>query len=127
MKHLAFIAVVHFEEGNYGVSFPDFAGCITAGKTLEEVIFEAGEVLQFHVDGMVQDKEQIPKPTSLDKIKKDYPDAETFFLVKVKVKEKCTRVNITIDEGLLRKLDKKLKEIKEDRSSFISNLISDVI
>lgn len=127
-KKLTYVAVIHKEKGSdYGVSFPDFPSCITAGKTLEEAIEEANDVLQFHVDGVVEDKESLPKSTALDKIRSENKDAETFFLVQVKVKERATRVNITIDEGLLRKLDKRLKEIKEDRSSFISHLISGAI
>ena len=32
-----YIAVVHKEPASdYGVSFPDFPGCITAGKTIDE-------------------------------------------------------------------------------------------
>ena len=127
-KKLTYVAVVYKEKGSdYGVSFPDFPSCITAGKTLEEAIEEANDVLQFHIDGMVEDKESLPKFTSLDEIKAEFKEAETFFLVQVKVKEKVARVNITIDEGLLRKLDKRLKAIKEDRSSFISDLISGAI
>ena len=31
-----YIAVVHKEpDSDYGVSFPDFPGCITAGKTID--------------------------------------------------------------------------------------------
>lgn len=127
-KKLTYVAVVYKEENSdYGVSFPDFKGCITAGITLEEALKEANEVLQFHVDGMLEDREELPKATSVDKIRGDNPDAISFFLVQVKVKEKAVRVNITIDEGLLRKLDKYTKEHKVDRSSFISNVISGAI
>ena len=34
---MEYIAYLHKDKGSdYGVSFPDFPGCITAGKTLEE-------------------------------------------------------------------------------------------
>jgi len=33
-----YIALIHKEENSdYGVSFPDFPGCISAGETLEQV------------------------------------------------------------------------------------------
>ncbi len=61
-----YIALLH-RNGNkgYGVSFPDFSGCVTAGKTIEEALREAAEVLALHVDGMREDGARIPKPRTI--------------------------------------------------------------
>ncbi len=49
-----YIAYLHKErKSNFGVSFPDFPGCVTGGKTLEEARRMAAEALSFHVEGMV--------------------------------------------------------------------------
>ena len=41
-----YIAYLHKDRNSdYGVSFPDFPGCITAGKTLEEAHRMAAEAL----------------------------------------------------------------------------------
>lgn len=62
-----YVALVHKEEGSdYGVSFLDFPGCVTGGDTPEEAHAMALEALQFHVDGMVEEKLEIPEPTSLN-------------------------------------------------------------
>jgi predicted RNase H-like HicB family nuclease len=37
------------EDSDYGVDFPDFPGCPTAGRTLEETRRMAQEALAFHV------------------------------------------------------------------------------
>ena len=41
-----YIALIHKEPGSdYGVSFPDFPGCVTAGRTLDEAKREAFDAL----------------------------------------------------------------------------------
>ena len=119
-----YIAVINKENGKqYGVIFPDFLGCVTVGKNLEEAKEMAQEALQFHVDGMLQDGEDLPKMKTLDEIKKKYKKAEIFLVVAVKIKTKATRINISIDEKLLRKLDKFLLNSNETRSSFFAKSI----
>jgi len=53
---------------DYGVDFPDFPGCITAGRSLEEARRMAAEALAFHVDGMREDAQPVPPPSSMDTI-----------------------------------------------------------
>ncbi|MGB8365566.1 MAG: type II toxin-antitoxin system HicB family antitoxin [Rhizomicrobium sp.] len=31
------IALIHEEDGAYGISFPDFPGCVSGGNSLDEV------------------------------------------------------------------------------------------
>ena len=45
---------------DYGVDFPDFPGCVAAGRTLEETRRMAAEALEFHVAGIEQDREALP-------------------------------------------------------------------
>lgn len=114
-----YIAVIKkAKSSDYGVIFPDFPSCITAGKTLEEAQNMAQEALQFHIDGMIEDKEEIPTPLSLDKIKAKYKSAKAFLIIPVATPSKVARINITIDEKFLRKLDKYLENHNGSRSSF---------
>jgi predicted RNase H-like HicB family nuclease len=56
------IALVHKDPGSdYGVSFPDFPGCVMAGGDLDAV--PAGEALAFHVEGLAQEGELLPEPS----------------------------------------------------------------
>ena len=75
-----YIAVLHEGEENIGVQFPDFPGCITVGKDLEDARKQAQEALQFHIEGMKEDGDPIPEPSSLDLVKanSDYTDADAF-------------------------------------------------
>ena len=121
-----YIAVIHKEkESDYGVLFPDFLGCISSGKTLEEAKNMASEALQFHIDGMLEDKEELPEALSLDAIKDKYSDAEAFLIISAKIPSIAKRINITIDEKLLRKLDKYLEDHGDNRSHFFAESIKE--
>ena len=57
------IALVHKEaEGDFGVSFPDLPGCVTAGSTLDQARELAEEALSLHIEGL--DTEGAPRPQS---------------------------------------------------------------
>jgi predicted RNase H-like HicB family nuclease len=56
-----YIAYLHKEkDSDYGVSFPNFPGCITAGRTLEEARRMAVEALALHIQGMIEDGLAVP-------------------------------------------------------------------
>ena len=119
-----YIAVIEKENTKqFGVIFPDFLGCVSVGKNLEEAEEMAQEALQMHIDGMLKDGEDLPRAKTLDEIKKKFKKSEIFMMVAVKIKTKATRINITIDEKLLRKLDKFLLNRNETRSSFFAKSI----
>jgi predicted RNase H-like HicB family nuclease len=66
------IAYLHKDrKSDFGVSFPDFPGCITAGRTLEEARCTAVETLSFHIAGMIEDDEKIPNPSTIDDVARD--------------------------------------------------------
>lgn len=52
------------EEGGYNVSFPDFPGCVTFGKTFEESKKNAKEVLELWLEELASEKQDIPRYTS---------------------------------------------------------------
>jgi predicted RNase H-like HicB family nuclease len=69
---MEYIAYLHKDsDSDFGVSFPDFPGCTTAGKTLEEARRLAPEALAFHIEGMREDGDAIPKPSTLDELAHD--------------------------------------------------------
>lgn len=42
------------------VAFPDFPGCVTVARTIEEAQIRAGEVIAFHVAAMIADGDLLP-------------------------------------------------------------------
>ena len=58
-----YVALIHKEPGSdYGVSFPDLPGCISAGATLEEAEAMAHEALALHIKGLRADGDALPEP-----------------------------------------------------------------
>jgi predicted RNase H-like HicB family nuclease len=69
---MEYIAYLHKKrKSDFGVSFPDFPGCVTAGKTLEEARCMAAKALALHIQGMAEDGETIPKPSTIDDVADD--------------------------------------------------------
>ncbi len=118
---MEYIAYLHKERNSdYGVSFPDFPGCITAGSTLEEARRMASEALAFHLQGMREDREEIPAPSTLDDLRGDSAmKGAVAFLVEVKEPEKTVRVNITARESQVAEIDRRARDVGLTRSSYL--------
>jgi predicted RNase H-like HicB family nuclease len=104
---MEYIAYLHKDrKSDYGVSFPDFPGCITAGKTLDEARRMAEEVLAFHIQGMIEDGDAVPEPSSLDHIAADAAKRGAIaFMVNVDAPDATVRINITARESQIEKID----------------------
>lgn len=99
-----YFAVVAKEDGSdFGVWFPDFPGCVSAGGSHAEALINAREALQFHLDGMIEDGEPISEPTPFESLSNDRN--LLLSLVPVRLPTKSKRINITIDEGLLARIE----------------------
>jgi predicted RNase H-like HicB family nuclease len=109
-------------DSDFGIDFPDFPGCITAGNTLEETRKMAAEALEFHIEGMLEEGLPIPPPSSLDAIITDPENADAIpFPVTVpNRKPKAVRVNVTFAEPDLKAIDEHAKRIGLTRSGFLA-------
>lgn len=118
-----YIGLIHKDaESDYGVSFPDFPGVITAGIDLDEARRMAEEALNFHVEGMIEDGEALPEPSSLEAIMQD-PDNRDGVAVLVALKNrsaKAVRLNITLPEDVLRAIDAYSQAHGLTRSGFLA-------
>lgn len=64
-----YIALIHKDaDSDYGVSFPDFPGCVSAGTTMDEALVMGREALDGHIRLMAEDGETIPEPSSMDAV-----------------------------------------------------------
>src|SRR3546814_805096 len=119
-----YIALLRKEgKSDYGVDFPDFPGCVTAGSTLEEARSMAAEALVGHVECMIEAGESIPEPSSLDDIMADPDnnrDGVAFLVPFAARKAKAVRVNITLPEDVLSAIDTYAETHGYTRSGFIT-------
>ncbi|HZZ60535.1 MAG TPA: type II toxin-antitoxin system HicB family antitoxin [Roseiarcus sp.] len=118
-----YIAIIHKEpESDYGVSFPDLPGCVTAGATLDEARDMAAEALALHLDGLAEDGEPAPEPSSLETVMGD-PDNRSGVAILVPAPPsaaKFVRVNVTIPEDVLAAIDAYAQEHGLTRSGFLA-------
>ena len=126
-----FIAIVHKDtKSDFGVSFPDFPGCITAGKNIDEAKDMAQEALALHIQGMLEDGDQLPSPSRLEEIMNDpdYASAIAYLVVSVPdAKPRTVRVNVTVPEMTLKQIDAAAKKQGMSRSSFLVHAAQNVI
>ena len=116
-----YIAIIHKDpSSDFGVSFPDFPGCITAGRTLEEAKDMAAEALNLCIEEMQAAGEAIPDPAALDEVMNnpDFQDG-VGFLVSIKEPGKTVRVNITLSAGELEEIDRLARARGMTRSAFL--------
>lgn len=118
-----YIGVVHKDQdSDYGVSFPDFPGCITAGSTIDEAKDMAHEALQFHIEGMIEDHCEIPAPSSLESVmaNRDFSDGVAYLVISVPDrKPRAVRINITVPDTVLQKIDEEARRRGVSRSAFL--------
>jgi predicted RNase H-like HicB family nuclease len=121
MRH--YIALIHKDpDSDFGVSFPDFPGCVSAGSTLEEAAAMGAEALAGHIGLMGDEGLPIPEPTPLDVLMQD-PDNRSGVPVLVPAPPpkaaRIQRVNITIPEDVLTAIDRYAEEHGFNRSGFL--------
>jgi predicted RNase H-like HicB family nuclease len=106
MRH--YIGLIHKDaDSDFGVSFPDLPGVVTAGTTLDQARELAEEALALHIEGLVDDGEVIPEPSTLEQVMSD-PDNRSGVAILVSVKSdqpKVVRVNVTLPEDVLEQID----------------------
>ena len=106
---------------DYGVDFPDFPGCVSAGETLDEARAAAVEALALHARGMEEDGEELPEPSSLEDVMRDGANHEAVaVLVPLATQARAVRINVTLAEDALRKIDAYAEEHALTRSAFLA-------
>lgn len=119
------VTLVHEEEGRFGASFPDLPGCTTVAGDLDTLVRKAADVASFHVEGMIEDGLDLPRLRSLSEVRAD-PDFLTdaagalILLLDVELPTRTVRVNISLDESILRRIDRAASEAGESRSGFLA-------
>ena len=117
-------------EHGYGVVFPDLPGCTSSGDTAEQAYEHAFEALALHIDGMVEEGSALPEPSPFNAplpfwIAKVPGKIERFVLVPVRLPGRALRISVTMDKGLLTRLDAMAATNGETRSGYIAQAVRD--
>ncbi len=115
-------------DDGYGVVFPDLPGCVSGGNTIQEAARNAAEALALHVEGMTEEGFAIPDPSPPDVPLPDWlanapGKIAAMVLVPVEMPGRTVRANITLDEGLLARLDAAAAAQGTSRSGYIAQAV----
>jgi len=120
------VALVHGQADAYGISFPDFPGCVAGGRTLDEVLRRGREALATHVTARLDAGMALPAIRDLDALRadrelaEDFSDAALVTAVDLDLPGKSVRVNVSLDETLLARIDRAAAAEGESRSRFLA-------
>jgi predicted RNase H-like HicB family nuclease len=121
-----FVGLVHKGKSGYGVSFPDFPGCVSAARSIEAVVEKGAEALRFHAEGMIEDGQAIPPPSSVEKLRanpefaEDFADAVVVLVPMLPPRARAVRLNVSLDEGLVSAIDSAAGKTGLTRSGYLA-------
>ena len=115
-------------DDGYGVVFPDLPGCVSSGHTIEQAYEHAFEALALHIEGMNEEGLPLPEPTPFNAPLPPWladvtGRIERAVLVPVKIPGRAIRISITMDKGLLGRLDAVAAASGDTRSGYIAEAV----
>ena len=106
-----YIALIHKEaDSDYGVSFPDLPGVITAGSNLDEA------------RKLAEDGEPVPEPSSLEEVMsvRENKDGVAVLIAAPDAEVKSVRINVTLPADVLEQIDQYAEREGFTRSGFLA-------
>ena len=61
---MRYAVIVEEGENSFGAYVPDLPGCAAVGETREEVLQLIQEAIEFHIEGLREDGQPVPEPSS---------------------------------------------------------------
>ncbi|MEO5341439.1 MAG: type II toxin-antitoxin system HicB family antitoxin [Magnetococcus sp. MYC-9] len=119
-----YVAVLYRGKEGFGVVFPDLPGCTSYGNTLHHAAMQAEVALEGHIGLMVKDGDVLPEPTSLDRIDEVMDELSEEdagrFLVRVEIPARWIRINASLSESLVARIDRAAQSLGMSRSGFLA-------
>lgn len=81
-----FLIIVEKAGRGFSAYSPDLPGCISTGKTREQTEANMNAAVKFHIEGMLEDGQAIPKPQS----------SAAYLLQEIPVQSKVKRRKIVV-------------------------------
>lgn len=119
---IEFVALAEKVRSGYTVFLPDFPGFGSAGATLALARKNVRKGLIAHIELMIEDRQSIPHPTSLDGVMKteDAKGCIPLIISIVAPSGKAQRINITMDSAILNAIDVAAHNQHKSRSALLS-------
>ncbi len=120
-----YFAFVHKNDDGLWCEFPDFESCYTQGDDLLDLIKNAADMLETYVESMVDNGEEVPEPSGMDKLQ-DMAKAcedEVAFLVPITayLPLPTARINITASGNKIEEITEFARKTGTTRSELMVN------
>src|SRR4029453_3158694 len=105
-----YIVLIDGKPGAYGVVVPDLPGCTSGGKTVDAALRNAIEAVRLWAEDARADGEALPRPRSIEQIKREMAAALANGAVLAVVPllldaGRPAKANLSVDAGLLEAID----------------------
>jgi predicted RNase H-like HicB family nuclease len=120
-----YIVLIDGKPGAYGVVVPDLPGCTSGGKTVDAALRNAIEAVRLWAEDARADGEALPRPRSIEQIKREMATALANGAVLAVVPllldaGRPAKANLSVDAGLLEAIDEAAEAHGLTRSAFIA-------
>ncbi len=61
---MEYLIVVEKTEAGFSAYSPDVPGCVSTGRTVMEIKASMKEAIEFHIDGLKQERLIVPQPST---------------------------------------------------------------
>lgn len=116
------------DEHAHGVTVPDFPGCFSAADSWDGLPKAVQEAAELYFDGEAL---EVPRPTPLEELMQDDQfEGGVWAMVDLdltRIKPKSVRLNISLPQPLVERIDRYAKAHHLSRSGFIAKATNDAM
>jgi|GEM_PF-534318 len=117
-------AMIYAKEGGFGVSVVDLPGCKASGKTQHDAVRNAIAAVAKHLEMLSEKNAEIPRPRSFDDANREsHPQLVARLLIPCEIVGRVVRLNISMDESIVKMADRRSTGLGMTRSGYIAHLI----
>ena len=116
-------AIIEKSTDGFYAFLPDLPGATATGDSVEEALRWLAEIAADHIrDGKERGGEDPPEATKLEDIPHD-PEIREYgrVLLLVELPAKAVKISVTVDEGVLARIDRAASEAGTNRSAFLTD------
>lgn len=104
--NVTYPALCHYEDGGYWCEFPDLDSCFSQGDTVQEILDNAKEALECHIEYFLENDKPLPKASEITSLHAEGKDFLTYISADLADMGKYVRKNVTIPGWLCRRAEK---------------------
>ena len=98
--NITYPALCHYEDGGYWCEFPDLDGFYTQGDSVQEILDNAKEALECHIEYFLENSMEFPKASPITELHAGGKDFLTYISCAVPQGNKSIKKTLTIPEWL---------------------------